>query len=56
MGLHIDPYSISNFSLYGSANSMAKAGVWVSALVITLFSGALPYVKLIAMYFCWYLP
>lgn len=48
--------SLFNFSLGGTVRDMWHAGVYPLALLIAVFSGAWPYIKLIAMLLCWLLP
>ena len=44
------------FSLANSVRDMWTAGVYPLSLMIALFSGCWPYVKLLLMIFCWVMP
>ena len=47
---------MKGFSLANSVNDMWNAGIYPLALLIAVFSGAWPYVKLVTMLLCWTLP
>ncbi|KAL6071759.1 Paraquat-inducible protein A [Balamuthia mandrillaris] len=44
------------FSLGSSVRDMWKAGVYPLSLLVAVFSGAWPYLKLILLFLCWMLP
>ena len=48
--------SLFNFTLMSSIRDMWNARVFSLALLIAIFSGAWPYIKLLAMLFCWMSP
>jgi hypothetical protein len=48
--------SIFDFGLGNSIHDMWKAGVYVLAIFIALFSGVWPYLKLLLCLFCWISP
>jgi hypothetical protein len=52
--LHTD--SLFNFGLINSIVDMWKAGVWPLSVIVALFSGIWPYVKLVMMVIAWVAP
>eukprot|EP00047_Mylnosiga_fluctuans_P012973 m.28709 g.28709 ORF g.28709 m.28709 type:complete len:786 (+) comp4583_c0_seq1:895-3252(+) len=52
---HVLP-SIFEFSLANSVHDMWVAGVYPLSLIIAIFSGTWPYLKLLIMQFCWIAP
>jgi uncharacterized paraquat-inducible protein A len=46
---------VKAFSLTNTVHDMWKAGVYPLALLIAVFSGAWPYLKLFAMFACWFI-
>ncbi len=44
------------FSLSNSIHDMLGAGAWPLAALIAVFSGAWPYIKILSMAFCYYMP
>src|SRR5690606_28540632 len=57
IGQHeLKTHSLFNFTLISSIRDMWNARVYALALLIAVFSGIWPYVKLIAMMLCWMMP
>eukprot|EP00928_Gymnodinium_smaydae_P039664 TRINITY_DN27044_c1_g1_i1.p1 TRINITY_DN27044_c1_g1~~TRINITY_DN27044_c1_g1_i1.p1 ORF type:complete len:704 (+),score=136.43 TRINITY_DN27044_c1_g1_i1:1289-3400(+) len=52
----IDLPPLFKFSLLGSVRDMWNAEVYFLAVIILVFSGIWPYVKLVVLLFCWVLP
>lgn len=48
--------SLGNFSMVYSVRKMWDAGLYALAILVALLSGTWPYVKLVAMLTCWFLP
>jgi len=48
--------SLFDFSLGNSVQDMWDAGVYPLSILIAVFSGAWPYMKLVMMLFCWLIP
>jgi len=48
--------SLFDFSLGNSVQDMWDAGVYPLSILIAVFSGAWPYLKLVMMLFCWVVP
>jgi hypothetical protein len=48
--------SLFDFSLANSVHDMWKAGVYPLSILIGAFSGAWPYMKLLTMLVCWFVP
>jgi len=55
-GHELQSESLFNFTLMSSIREMWEAGVISLALLIAIFSGAWPYIKLFTMFLCWTLP
>jgi len=51
---YVEP--LFGFSLASSVRDMWKAGIYPLSLLIAIFSGAWPYLKLLLLLFCWFLP
>jgi len=50
------PYRVFNFSLVNTVTEMHKAGVYILALLVLVWSGIWPYLKLVLLLFCWVAP
>lgn len=48
--------SLFNFGLINSIRDMWKAGIWPLSILVALFSGVWPYIKLIMMLVAWVFP
>ena len=48
--------SLFDFTLSNSVRDMWDAGVYPLSLIILIFSGIWPYVKIVAMLICWWIP
>jgi len=55
-GHELKSHTLFNFTLISSIRDMWHAGVYALALLIAVFSGIWPYVKLVAMMLCWMMP
>jgi hypothetical protein len=55
-GMYVPLPSLFDFSLGNSIRDMWNAQVYPLALLILLFSGVWPYVKLMMMFLCWVIP
>lgn len=53
---HIQTPSLFTFSLGNTVRDMWHAGVYPLALLIAILSGAWPYLKLLIMLYCWFIP
>eukprot|EP01105_Mastigella_eilhardi_P004643 TRINITY_DN161_c0_g3_i1.p1 TRINITY_DN161_c0_g3~~TRINITY_DN161_c0_g3_i1.p1 ORF type:complete len:1067 (-),score=233.61 TRINITY_DN161_c0_g3_i1:1526-4726(-) len=56
MGKVVSTPSLFTFDLASSVREMWKAGVWPLSLLIAVFSGAWPYLKLLMMLLSWTVP
>ena len=55
-GHELKSHTLFNFTLISSIKDMWNAGVYALALLIAVFSGIWPYIKLVAMMLCWMMP
>jgi hypothetical protein len=55
-GVYTQIASLFEFSLGNSVHDMWQAKVYILAVLIALFSGAWPYIKLLAMLYTWIMP
>jgi len=53
---HIELPSVFSFSLVNSVRDMWNAKVYALSLLVAVFSGSWPYVKLLILLFCWLTP
>lgn len=52
----VKPDPVFEFGLANTVNDMWEAGVYPLSILVAFFSGAWPYIKLVAMLMCWVLP
>ncbi|KRX07755.1 hypothetical protein PPERSA_07505 [Pseudocohnilembus persalinus] len=56
LGLETNKINVSEFRLYESVKQMWISGAYFVAIVICVFSGTWPYVKLLGMTVAWFIP